>query len=199
MHVNTHDTVTRHCIGRVHVSVPSSSPDSDCVISSESPSSNSSSLDSSEVSTSSGVYVRDKSVPSFHVPEPPEDVSTLFLDETDYKENSGIGGVGEERERSMSLGNGEADNSPSPSSGVSPNAPSGRMDDERDIDISPSSVGSGGLTVESKEEEQKVGEAKRKEEEEEGSAKPEPQFKVGHQYRTVERQLMQNDVSTKLC
>jgi hypothetical protein len=38
----------------------------------------------------------------------------------------------------------------------------------------------------------------RKEEEkddDEPSAKPEPQFKVGYQYRTVERQLMQNEVS----
>ena len=38
-------------------------------------------------------------------------------------------------------------------------------------------------------------ERKEEEEEDERSAKPEPQFKVGYQYRTVERQLMQNEVS----
>ena len=37
------------------------------------------------------------------------------------------------------------------------------------------------------------------EQEEEGSAKPEPQFKVGHQYRTVQRQLMQNEVNYIYC
>lgn len=42
-------------------------------------------------------------------------------------------------------------------------------------------------------------EKERKEEEDERSAKPEPQFKVGYQYRTVERQLMQNEVSYTLC
>ena len=69
----------------------SSSSSPDCVIVNEYPTSHSSSPDS-ETSSSSGVDVSGKTVSSFHVPEPPGDVSVLFVDEVnevdDYHENS---------------------------------------------------------------------------------------------------------------
>ena len=66
----------------------SSSPD--CVIVNEYSTSSSSSPDS-EASSRSGVDINGKTVSSFHVPKPPEDVSILFMDEVDeYQEGSGV-------------------------------------------------------------------------------------------------------------
>ena len=68
------------------ISVASSSPD--CVIADEY--SSDSSPRNSETSSSSGVDTGGKTASSFCVPEPPEDVSVLFMDETDYEESSSV-------------------------------------------------------------------------------------------------------------
>ena len=255
---------------------------------------------------------------SFHVPEPPEDVSVLFMDETDCQESSSMekslmkeqqqsmgvelmrksmarlkftdphsssalnspgaeeggnssrketksdsfsseatilypcsNGEEGERERSASLGKVNADMSPSLSCEASgPKLSSEGEKDAEEMSTSPerithdyqslssnvnqcltssgeeqesktisppvrvlsqsghcseasggsspeSSAASGGMAkgISNKVKTVRKEQEMEKQEEDEGSAKPEPQFKVGYQYRTVERQLMQNEVS----
>ena len=118
---------------------------------------------------------------------------------------------GEERSTSLSRVNdnspslsGEASSKSSPQSGHSSETGSEGDSENRVGGCSdgPGSAGvaqgngsssEAGATRKEKEKERKAKEEE--EEEDERSAKPEPQFKVGHQYRTVQRQLMQNEVS----
>ena len=114
---------------------------------------------------------------------------------------------GEERSTSLSRVN---DNSPSLSSEASSkSSPQSGHSSETGSEGNPEKIvgggsdGPGGAGVaqgngsssEAGKEKEKERKEKEEEEEDERSAKPEPQFKVGHQYRTVERQLMQNEVS----
>lgn len=298
-------------------SVASISPDY-AIVNEYSTSGDSSSPDS-EISASSGVDTSSKTVSSFHVPEPPEDVSVLFMDETDCQDSNSVesslirewqpsmrveqirksmvafkftdphssptlnssgdeeGGSPSrketksdsysseasptllyscssrkegERERNTSLDTVNTDNSPSLSSEASgPRLSNEGEEDVEKVNTSPERItqvflstasqhlASGGEKQDSKmksppahvlslpdhsssrssDSENKTGDGRsigvaegnsseakaagkkqekvEEKEEDEGSAKPEPQFKVGYQYRTVERQLMQNEVS----
>ena len=243
------------------ISVASTRGSPDC---NDYPTTSNSTSPDSESSSNSGVDTSacSKTASSFHVPEPPEDVSVLFVDEaSDYQESSdteqqslikdrqlstsveemrrSMAGLKftnspvlrspddlkqerrNEEERGSPYEEAKSDSFSSPSSEANPTPlyshSSGEGESERSTSLSKSKLegdpekrvggggsdGPGGAGVaqgngsssEAGKEKEKERKEKEEEEEDERSAKPEPQFKVGHQYRTVERQLMQNEVS----